>query len=100
MATGSRRTRWNGCWGLRRSVECSRRSSRATSSWAPTVSHIEAESSIFFPEFWRLHYFINDRFEEQLASYAQSAHPDLALTSSGEIVDHIEQSHHTALAFI
>jgi hypothetical protein len=22
--------------------------------------------NIFFPEFWRLHYFINDRFEDQL----------------------------------
>ena len=25
------------------------------------------------PEFWRLHYFINDRFEEQLANYAAGA---------------------------
>jgi hypothetical protein len=24
--------------------------------------------NIFFPEFWRLHYFINERFEEQLSS--------------------------------
>jgi hypothetical protein len=25
------------------------------------------------PEFWRLHYFINDRFEEQLAHYSADA---------------------------
>jgi hypothetical protein len=56
--------------------------------------------NIFFPEFWRLHCFINDRFEEQLASYAQSAHPDLGLTTASEIVDHIERSYHAALALI
>ena len=56
--------------------------------------------NIYFPEFWRLHYFINDRFEEQLASYAQSVHPELGLTSGGEIVDHVEESHHGALAFV
>ena len=56
--------------------------------------------NIFFPEFWRLHYFINERFEEQLASYAQTAHADLDLSSAPEIVDHLEQSHHGALAFI
>lgn len=58
------------------------------------------EVNIFFPEFWRLHYFINERFGEQLASYAQGAHPDLGLAGSREIVDHIEESHHAALAFI
>ncbi len=56
--------------------------------------------NIFFPEFWRLHYFINERFEEQLSSYAQSVHADLGLTSGGEIVDHVEESHHDALAFV
>ncbi len=56
--------------------------------------------NIFFPEFWRLHYFINDRFAEQLASYAQSAHAGLGLTGPREIVDHIEESHHSALAFV
>jgi hypothetical protein len=56
--------------------------------------------NIFFPEFWRLHYFINDRFEEQLAFYAEGTHPDLGLTTATEIVDHIEQTHHQALAFV
>jgi hypothetical protein len=56
--------------------------------------------NIFFPEFWRLHYFINERFEEQLATYAQSAHPDLGLTTPHGIIDHIEQSHHAVLAFV
>jgi hypothetical protein len=56
--------------------------------------------NIFFPEFWRLHYFINERFEEQLSAYAQSAHPDLGLTTPREIIDHIEQSHHAVLAFV
>src|SRR5215217_7315326 len=52
--------------------------------------------NIFFPEFWRLHYFINDRFEEQLAAYAQAAHGDLGLATATAIVDHIEESHHAA----
>jgi hypothetical protein len=56
--------------------------------------------NILFPEFWRLHYFINDRFAEQLASYAESAHPDLGLADAAAIVDHIEETHHQALAFI
>lgn len=55
--------------------------------------------NIFFLEFWRLHYFINERFTEQLAAYAQSAHPDLGLSAAHEIVDQVEASHHQALAF-
>jgi hypothetical protein len=56
--------------------------------------------NIFFPEFWRLHYFINERFEEQLASYAQGAHPDLGLADASQIVDHVEETHHDAPAFV
>jgi hypothetical protein len=56
--------------------------------------------NIFFPEFWRLHYFIDERFDEQLTSYAASTHPELDLTTPHAIVDHIERSHHGELAFI
>jgi hypothetical protein len=56
--------------------------------------------NIFFPEFWRLHYFIDARFAEQLRAYADAAHPDAGLTTEAKIVDHIEETHHTALAFV
>lgn len=56
--------------------------------------------NIFFPEFWRLHYFINERFNEQLITYAASAHAGLGLTEPDKIIDHIETTHHTALAFV
>jgi hypothetical protein len=55
--------------------------------------------NIFFPEFWRLHYFINDRFDDQLASYAQAAHPDLALATPRDVVNHLEETHHNDLPF-
>lgn len=54
--------------------------------------------NVFFPEFWRLHYFINYCFEEQLASYAQGVHP--GLDQAAEIVEHVEESHHVSLAFV
>jgi hypothetical protein len=56
--------------------------------------------NIFFPEFWRLHYFINERFEEQLASYARGAHPVLELRGAGEVVDHVGTSHHELIASV
>jgi hypothetical protein len=33
-------------------------------------------TNVHLPEFWQLHYFINDRFEEQLAHYSADAVPD------------------------
>ncbi len=53
--------------------------------------------NVFFTEFWNLHYFINARFEEQLRSYADAAHPDLGLQDAAAIIAHIETNHHTVV---
>lgn len=56
--------------------------------------------NVFFTEFWNLHYFINTRFEEQLRSYADSAHPDEKLSTPADIVRHIERGHRSTIALI
>jgi len=56
--------------------------------------------NVFFTEFWNLHYFINTRFEEQLRSYADSAHPDQKLNTPTDIVRHIEKEHRGTIALI
>jgi hypothetical protein len=56
--------------------------------------------NVFFTEFWDLHYFINTRFEEQLRSYADSAHPDQNLNTPADIVRHIEKEHRRTIALI
>ena len=56
--------------------------------------------NVFFTEFWNLHYFINARFEEQLRSYADTAHAALQLRDAAAIINHIETNHHTVVARI
>jgi hypothetical protein len=53
-------------------------------------------ANVFFTEFWNLHFFINARFEEQMASYAKSTHPELK--DSAAIVSHIEEQHPSVIA--
>src|SRR5215204_3340667 len=55
--------------------------------------------NIFFPEFWRVPFLLNGRFGEAPPSHAQSMDADPGLRGAGEIVEHLEESHHAALAF-
>ena len=48
--------------------------------------------NVFYRRFWRLHLFIDQRFESEMTSYAQAAHPQL--TTSAQVIDHLENSHH------
>jgi hypothetical protein len=48
-------------------------------------------TNVFLPQFWNLHLFINARFDEQLASYAQAVHPELQ--GPDAIVEHVEAEH-------
>jgi hypothetical protein len=42
-------------------------------------------------EFWRLHYFINDRFEDQLANYSNDAVADAVahLEAKSSVAPHV-----------
>jgi hypothetical protein len=53
-------------------------------------------ANVFFTEFWNLHFFINERFEEQMDAYAQSKHPQLQ--GARAIVAHIEEQHPSVIA--
>jgi hypothetical protein len=53
-------------------------------------------ANVFFTEFWNLHFFINERFEEQIDAYAQSKHPQLQ--GAPAIVAHIEEQHPSVIA--
>lgn len=48
--------------------------------------------NVFLSIFWRLHGFINQRFEQEMKSYATNAHPQIR--SASAIVRHIENEHH------
>jgi len=52
---------------------------------------MDAKANVFFPEFWGLHFFINERFEEQLGAYATAA--GLASKKAAAIVARIEDEH-------
>ncbi|MBA3749962.1 MAG: hypothetical protein H0X03_03555 [Nitrosopumilus sp.] len=49
-------------------------------------------TNIFLREFWNLHFFINQRFENEMKSYAEANHP--TINTAAAIVRHIENSHH------
>ena len=53
-------------------------------------------ANVFFTEFWNLHFFINERFEEQMDAYAQATHPQLE--GAAAIVAHIEEQHPSVIA--
>ena len=55
-------------------------------------------ANVFFTEFWNLHFFINERFEEQLGFYASASHPQLR--RKAKIVEHIEDQHPSTVARI
>ncbi len=61
---------------------------------------MDPRANVFFTEFWNLHFFINARFEEQLRSYADNAHPDLNLRTAADVVKHIEGEHPGTIALI
>lgn len=63
---------------------------------ATGLDMMDARANVFFPEFWRLHFFINERFEEQLVSYGDSVHPGTG--AAAELVAHIESQHPAAVA--
>ena len=48
--------------------------------------------------FSRLHLFIDQRFESEMTSYAQAAHPQL--TTAAQVIDHLENSHHSWVGLI
>jgi hypothetical protein len=52
---------------------------------------MDARANVFFPEFWELHFFINARFEEQLALYAKSS--GLRKRTAAAVVKRIEEEH-------
>jgi hypothetical protein len=54
--------------------------------------------NVFLSIFWRLHGFINLRFEQEMRSYAISAHPQIRSPSA--IVRHIENEHHDVVGRI
>ena len=48
--------------------------------------------NVFYTAFWNLHSFINQRFEGEMQSYANAAHP--TLRTPAQITKHIEAQHH------
>jgi hypothetical protein len=52
---------------------------------------MDPKVNVFFPEFWGLHFFINNRFEQQLRSYAKAE--KLAKRTPGAVVSGIEDQH-------
>jgi hypothetical protein len=59
---------------------------------------MDPRANVFFTEFWNLHYFINARFEEQLAAYAAAVHPTLA--DAAARVAHVENEHPATITLI
>jgi len=62
------------------------------------VDLMNAATNVFLREFWNLHFFINQRFENELKSYAEANHSEL--TSASSIVQHIESLHHRYVSTI
>lgn len=50
-------------------------------------------TNIWLTQFWNLHFFINDRFENELRSYGAAAHPP-GFASARDGALHIENQHH------
>lgn len=59
-----------------------------------TPEMMDFERNVFLGIFWRLHGFIDQRFEQELRSYARSAHPTSRLRTAAAIVRHIQNEHH------
>ncbi|CAN5437608.1 hypothetical protein BH18THE1_BH18THE1_01620 [soil metagenome] len=59
-----------------------------------TPAMMDFERNVFLSIFWRLHGLINQKFEEQIRSYANSAHPTSRLRTPAAIVRHIQNEHH------
>ncbi len=61
---------------------------------ATGVPMMNAAENIFYQAFWRLHLFIDNKFQAALQQYEASTHPDAFLNVSS-IAAHIEVTHHT-----
>ena len=61
---------------------------------ATGVPMMNAAENIFYRVFWRLHFFIDDRFKVGLEQYEAEVHPGAFLNVSA-IAAHIEASHHS-----
>jgi hypothetical protein len=59
---------------------------------------MDAKANVFFPEFWGLHFFINNHFEVQLRSYAKAQ--KLTRRTPPELVRGIENQHPGTVARI
>jgi hypothetical protein len=59
-----------------------------------TPEMMDPQRNIFLGMFWRLHGFINQRFEQELRNYASRAHPTSGLRTTAAIVRHIQNEHH------
>lgn len=82
-----------------------KRFSRAIENWhnhahhhvgmATGVDLMDAETNIYEPEFWRLHYFINQRFEAKLRDFRRRSNQSIP-----RVVEGIEAQHHRAVPSI
>lgn len=59
---------------------------------------MDASRNIFYAAFWNLHFFINQKLEQEVKNYARSAHP--SLTDIDSIIRHIENEHHRVVRAI
>jgi hypothetical protein len=59
---------------------------------------MDTRANVFFPEFWALHFFIDERFDEELASYAKAA--GLKKRAPAAVVERVEDEHPGTVARI